>query len=117
MGAGILTNIAFRQPMNKLTDEELRGVLNGQTGKLEWQELEKHFARGVVIKVDPAMDLVETGAIFVQDNRQQIEIWMNDGTICKANDDDALNWSEHKPVFWAVVVAPWVLVQIVTTPE
>jgi len=103
--------------MKKLTDEEIRGVLNGQTGKLGWQELEKHFARGVVIKVDPAMDLIETGAAFVQDNKQQIESWMNDSKVCKANDNDALDWSEHKPVFWTVVVAPWVLVQKVTNPE
>ncbi|HED15954.1 MAG TPA: DUF2288 domain-containing protein [Gammaproteobacteria bacterium] len=103
--------------MKKLTDEELRGVLNGQTGKLEWQELEKHFARGVVIKVDPAMDLIKAGAAFVQDNKQQIEAWMNDGKVCNANDSDALDWSVHKPMFWTVVVAPWVLVQVVTEPE
>ena len=102
--------------MKKLTDEELRGVLNGQTGKLGWPELEKHFARGVVIKVDPAMDLIETGAAFVQDNKQQIEAWMNDGKVSRADDNDALDWSKHKPVFWSVVVAPWVLVQEVTAP-
>ena len=102
--------------MNKLTDKELRGVLNGQTGKLGWQELEKHFARGVVIKVDPAMDLIETGAAFVQDNKRQIEAWMNDGKVCRADDNDALVWSKHKQVFWTVVVAPWVLVQEVTAP-
>ncbi len=102
--------------MNKLTDEELRGVLNGQTGKLGWQELEKHFARGVVIKVDPAMDLIETGVAFVQDNKRQIETWMNDGKVSRADDSDALDWSKHKPVFWTVVVAPWVLVQEITVP-
>jgi len=102
--------------MKKLTDDELRGVLNGQTGKLDWQELQKHFARGVVIKVDPATDLIKTGVAFVRDNRQQIEVWMNEGKVCKANDNDALDWSKHKALFWTVVVAPWVLVQVVTHP-
>lgn len=103
--------------MLKLSDEELRGVLNGQTAMLDWKDLEKHFARGVLIKVDPGIDLMEVGAAFVQDNRQQIETWMSDTKIAKADDNDALNWSVHKPVFWVVVVAPWVLVQETTDPD
>jgi len=102
--------------MEKLTDEELRGVLNGQTSKLGWNELEAHFARGVVIKVDPALNLLDTGTAFVQDNSQQIEEWMKNGKIVRACDQDALNWSARNPVFWVVVVAPWVLIQELTTP-
>ncbi len=102
--------------MQQLTDEELRGVLNGQTGKLEWSELEKHFARGVVIRVDPTLDLIDIAIAFVRDNKPQIESWISAGHVSKANDQDASNWSAHKPVFWAVVVAPWVLIQEVPAP-
>lgn len=36
----------------------LRAKLNAETGKLVWNELERHFARGVVIKVAGDLDLL-----------------------------------------------------------
>ncbi len=47
------------------THEELSGILNGQTGQLAWPELERHFARGVVIKVDSDLDLVKVASAVV----------------------------------------------------
>lgn len=91
--------------------ELLRAQLNGETGKLTWKELERHFARGVVIRVAPGLDLVEAAARIAQDDKSSIELWMNDGRIKRASTEDALDWNQRRPTFWAVVVAPWVLVQ------
>jgi hypothetical protein len=96
--------------------EILRAQLNGETGKLAWKELERHFARGVVIKVQRGLDLVEVAARIVQDDRASVERWMNEGGIARASTEDAADWSERQPVFWAVVTAPWVLVQEVGAP-
>jgi hypothetical protein len=30
--------------------------------------------------------------------------------------DDARDWLERQPVFWAIVVAPWVLIQEIKEP-
>ena len=92
-------------------DEELRQELNLETGKIAWEELQRHYARGVVVKVSSQLDLVDVAAKFVQDNKAAIESWLKSGSIVRASDQDALRWSEAQTVFWAVVAAPWVLVQ------
>ena len=93
------------------THEELCGILNGQTGRINWSELQRHFARGVVIKVATELDLVETAAIIIEDNGSQIEDWMEQGKIANASDEDAISWQKTDAELWSVVAAPWVLVQ------
>jgi hypothetical protein len=91
--------------------ELLHAQLNGETGKLTWKELERHFARGAVIRVAPGLDLVEVAVRIAHDDKPTIEAWMHDGRIKRAATEDALDWNQRQPIFWAVVVAPWVLVQ------
>lgn len=91
--------------------EELRCRLNGETGKLGWDELERHFARGVLIRVAPGLDLVEVAAAMVRDDKAAIESWLAVGRIARASAADAEAWNARRPVFWAVVTAPWVLAQ------
>lgn len=97
--------------MHDLNDDELQQQLNLETGKISWPELQRHFARGVVIKVNQGLDLVEVAAHFVRDDKATIENWLNEGSVCRASDEDARQWIENQSDFWAVVVAPWVLVQ------
>ncbi|APZ41966.1 DUF2288 domain-containing protein [Acidihalobacter ferrooxydans] len=96
-----------------MNDEErtLRARLNAETGKLEWPEVERHFARGAVVKVSASLDLVEVAARMAGDDVAAIRGWMEAGTLCRASDDDARIWGARRPLFWAVVAAPWLLVQ------
>ena len=90
----------------------LHAKLNGETGKLSWRELERHFARGAVVKVTGGLDLVEVAVSMVRDDAATLGIWLEQGLIARASDTDAAAWSaEPERHFWAVVVAPWVLVQ------
>jgi len=91
--------------------EELCAILNEQTGKLHWPDLEKHFARGVVIKVAEDMDLIEVAAAVVEDNKKLIENWMASSLVSNADDKDAKKWIKNQPEFWTVVVAPWVVIK------
>lgn len=91
--------------------EVLRAQLNNETGKLSWKELERHFARGVVIRVERGLDLVEVAARIARDDKASVERWMKEGRIARASTEDAADWNERQPIFWAVVTAPWVLVQ------
>lgn len=93
------------------TDEEWTAHFNAQTGKLSWPELTRYFARGVVIKVAPSMDLVAVAVAMAQDRADEIDAWTHAGQLQRANDEDARYWDQQVSVFWAVVVAPWVLVQ------
>ena len=95
----------------EFTAEELRQKLNLETGRIDWLELQRSFARGVVIVVAPGTSLLDVGVQLSEDNRKQIEIWLEQGRIWRANDLDAKRWNESNQVFWSVVIAPWVLVQ------
>ncbi len=94
-----------------LSTDELRQKLNLETGKIEWPELQRHFARGSVIVVDSGLDLIEVAVKFIRDDKSRIENWLNAGQIKRANDDHARRWHQADIIFWAVVIAPWVLVQ------
>ncbi len=96
-------------------EASVRDLLNSQTGKLGWPELQRHFARGVVIKVAPDLDLVDTAALMVKDDKEAIEVLTRSGQMERASTEDAKGWESARPVFWAVVVAPWVLVQEIET--
>lgn len=91
--------------------EHLRAQLNGETGKLTWKELERHFARGVVVRVTHGLDLVDVAARFARDDKDSVATWIRDGLIARASNEEALDWHQRQATFWAVVVAPWVLVQ------
>ena len=85
--------------------------LNQQTARVYWQELETHFARGVVVEVDSDLDLVEVATCFANDDKPAVEQWINDGRVQHLGMATAKDWAARDPELWAVVVAPWVVVQ------
>lgn len=96
---------------------ELKDTLNRETGVISWAELIRHFARGVVIKIDPDTDLIDVAQKIATDNTKELESMLNVGTVARASDDDAKEWTKRNPDFWCVVTAPWVLVQEKSTPD
>lgn len=94
-----------------MSNNDLIHKLNLETGKISWPELQRYFARGVVIVVAPGIDLIEVATAISGDDKNTIEELMNSGKLVRACDDNAIHWEVSDPLFWAVVVAPWVLVQ------
>jgi len=90
---------------------DLQHLLNAQTGKVGWPELARHFARGVVICVNSDQDLVEIAGKLVLDQADKIDGLLQQGLLHRALDNEAIRWQEEHTELWAVVVAPWVLVQ------
>ena len=90
---------------------ELLNHLNLETGRLTWAEAERHFARGVMVKVAAELDLLEVAAAMAEDDKSKFVSWLETGQVAKAGTEDALRWHETQAELWAVVVAPWVLVQ------
>ena len=85
--------------------------LASEAGEITWPELEPHFARGVLIVVSDKLDLIDVATCAAQDERVEMENWMQQGLVERARDDHAHRWNLSKPLFRAVVLAPWVLVQ------
>lgn len=94
-------------------DEDVRVKLNKETGKIVWQELEKHFAAGNVVTVAAELDLIEVAYQVSQDNKTAVENWVAKQQLGAATDEQAAQWQAANSEFWAVVVAPLVLVQLV----
>ncbi len=91
--------------------ETLRAKLNTETAKVAWSELQRHHARGVVVCVSAALDLIDVAVAMAEDNGAVIGLWMQAGKVSKATDEQARGWLARDPDLWSVVVAPWVLVQ------
>jgi hypothetical protein len=85
--------------------------LNTETARISWPELERHFARGALLTVSPELDLVQVGVHIINDDKTIVDAWLETGELRKTTDDDARELSIDGVSLWAVVVAPWVLVQ------
>lgn len=89
----------------------LRAKLNLDTARLAWPELERHFARGDVLKIAPGADLVDVAVHLAENDAAAVRGWLAAGTVSRAETADAERWHARRATFWAVVVAPFVLVQ------
>ena len=92
-------------------DDLAREKLNLETGEINWQELERHFASGRLVSVNSVLDLVEVAFQFEKDHKSLFEQWLVSGEVHPVSDDQAREWQSSQTVLWAVVVKPWVLVQ------
>jgi len=95
-----------------MTDlDTTRESINRETAKIQWQELEKHFASGALISVDPSLDLIEAAYQITCDNKTQVEQWMDSALLKPVADTEATTWQQANQTFWAVVIKPWILIQ------
>ncbi len=90
---------------------EIEEKTNLQTGRIKWIELQPHFARGSLVVIDGELDLVKIASAFIKDDSAWIAKLMETEKLRKPAITDAERWYEADQEFWAVVVAPWVLVQ------
>ena len=89
----------------------LYGKLLGETAAISWHELQPFFARGVVLWVAAALDLIGVAQAVAEDDKARIGAWMAAGEVNLLQAAQAEDWLARDPSLWAVVVAPWVLVQ------
>ena len=89
----------------------LRTEYHSQTARIHWQDLQTWYARGSVIRVDSAMNLVEVAVQLGLDNTTRFQQWISEGSVAPVDDEQALAWHEINQELWAVVAPPWVLVQ------
>lgn len=89
----------------------LRREYHGQTARIQWHELQTYYARGAVVRVSSELDLVEVAVQLGLDNTEQFQQWITSGAVAAVKESEALAWYEANQELWAVVAAPWVLVQ------
>ncbi len=94
-----------------MNTEELRKTLEADSGELKWQELEPHFARGVVRIVSNDLNLIDVAIDIVQNNIDIISEKLSTNNLSEPNDSQATLWHKDNAGFLCVVVAPFVLIQ------
>ncbi|MFC3852083.1 DUF2288 domain-containing protein [Salinispirillum marinum] len=94
-----------------LNDTELTAVLNQQAARISWAELQPYFARGQVIVVQPGLDLITVGRELIRDNTATFKAWTDAEQVTGVSNEQAQIWYDQNAELWALVIAPWVLVQ------
>jgi hypothetical protein len=89
----------------------MRREYHQQTARIHWHELQTYYAHGSVIAVSPHLDLVDVAVQLGLDNTDSFQRWIDAGEVAGVSDEQALDWYEADARLWAVVAAPWVLVQ------
>lgn len=89
----------------------LYAKLLGETATISWPELQRFFAAGSVLWVSGELDLVAVAEALAEDDGARVKVWLTDGRLRKMASADAEDCQARDPQLWAVVVAPWVLVQ------
>jgi hypothetical protein len=112
-------------PSDALSDEELKALvesvdnedmnsvdkINRETARLQWQEIEPHFASGNVISVAKELDLIAVAKAVADDKAVAIKQWMEEQQVIPTSDDQAIAWQKGNTEFWAVVIKPLILIQ------
>lgn len=89
----------------------LYAKLLGETAPISWQELQPFFARGALLWVAGAQDLIAVAQAVAENDQDKVTAWLQAGVLGKVDDARAEDLLARDPQLWAVVVAPWVLVQ------
>ncbi len=95
-------------------NQELIARLNSETAKINWHELQKHYALGNVLAVAEGGDLIQVAIALHQDNSAQIQQWLDEKVVLEVSDQQALAWYESNTTVWALVIPPFILVQAVS---
>lgn len=94
----------------------LYAKLLGETAPISWQELQPYFARGALLWVAGTLDLIAVALAVAEDDKASIAAWLAAGQVGKLDVEQAQDLLARDPALWAVVVAPWVLVQERSAP-
>jgi hypothetical protein len=86
--------------------------VNLETSQIPWIELQRFFASGLAIAVSSELDLIEVAYQFSIDNKSIVTQWLKNKQIGHVTDQQAIDWLAQQRNVWAVVVKPWVLVQL-----
>jgi hypothetical protein len=90
--------------------------LLAETAQIGWSELERFFARGILLRVARDLDLVSVAEAIANDETKQVAEWLASGLVERVQAETAADFAARDPELWAVVVSPWVCVQERGTP-
>ena len=88
-----------------------RADLEAECDVIPYAELQKFFAKGMLVTVDPSLNLVDVALNLAADDAAQLKQWAEAGLVQRAHDEHARSWHANNALLRAVTVTPWILVQ------
>jgi len=99
-------------PEGRAKSARMRESLAESMGPIAFSDLRAHLARGAVIVVDAALDLLEVGEAVARDDKARVAGWIETGQLGKPSLETVERWSKAERSIWtALVVQPFVLVR------
>jgi len=111
MPAFLLADFYGYKPMTDQTST-LYAKLLGETAIIEWKALERFWAKGDLIWVDPSLDLIAVAEAMAENRGEIFAKWRSDGTVGPVSAEQALDLQTRDPEIWAVVVSPFIVIQL-----
>ncbi len=93
------------------TKVEIKQQLTAELGVISYIEMQKFFAKGIILVVDPSLNIIDAAFKIHCDDSACIEGWIHDKLLTRAHDEHAKKWLKSNTSLQAVTVAPWVVVQ------
>jgi hypothetical protein len=85
--------------------------LKGECAPVFYKEIEKFFAKGMLVLISEALDIIDV-ALSIQNNEvKQMQTWVDAKQVIRVHDKHAKNWSKTNEPLMAITAVPWVLVQ------
>lgn len=96
--------------IKQLIQEEKARIV-AETAMIQWKELEKFYAQGLLILVSDQLNLIEVAYAIAQDEADQVTQWLESELLIRDFNQQAIKWEKANAEVWSVVIRPWVLVQ------
>ncbi len=106
-----LSAIPTDSDRNPLHPAASRADLEAECDVIPYTELQKFFAKGMLVTVDPGMNLVDVALSLAADDAAQLKQWAEAGLVQRAHDKHARTWHANNALLRTVTVTPWILVQ------
>lgn len=97
--------------------DAIRAKLTESVGPVGFGDVKAHLARDAVFVVAPSLDLVDCGVAVAMDEIETVKLWIDAGALRKPSRQERARWLEQGGTFLALVVQPFVLVQVEATAE
>jgi hypothetical protein len=97
-----------------VSEQHFADKLKQECGIVDWRTLKSHYERGALIIVREGLDIIDAGTQIATDNTDTVSRWIADETLLKPTASQASSWERRNPSFRSVVIAPFVLIQILS---
>ena len=85
--------------------------LKQECAPIYYQEIERFFAKGMLVLVEVDLDIIDVGLLIQADDTQQLNQLIKQEKVIRVNDKHAIKWHKQEAQLLVLTAVPWLLVQ------